>query len=856
VLPRQQLILGGETARADWVEQLQVMAPQCVILNHYGPTEATVGVLTYPVKEHTVSSLPLPLGRPLANSQVYILDKRLQPTPVGVPGELHIGGVGLARGYLNRPELTTERFIPDPFRDEPETRLYKTGDRARYRVDGNIEFLGRNDRQVKIRGFRIELGEIEAVLAQHPQVQHGVIVVDEDESGEQRLVAYVVAAAQTSPTGSELRQFLKQRIPEYMTPSLFVMLSALPLTSNGKVDRQSLPAPEADESRLDVGPEAPHTPTEEILAAIWQDLLGIAVGRHDNFFELGGHSLLATRAITRLRETFKVDLPLNKFFKFPTVAELGRYIDSARNASEGVECTAIQSVSRAGKLPLSFAQERLWVLNQLEGNSAAYNVPAAIHLSGCLHVAALEQAVTEIVRRHEILRTTFPTVNGSPVQMIAADSSMAINILDLQALSAQARTAQAQQWVMEEARRPFDLARGPLFRVVLLRLAADSHILLVNLHHIISDGWSRRVVFIQELATLYESFTQNKPSPLPELPIQYVDFAHWQRRRLTGEVLETYLSYWRQELADPLPVLDLPTDRLRPPIQTFRGDHMCFTLSADLTEKLKALSRQSGATLFMTLLAAFATLLSRYSGQEDISVGSAIANRSRNELEPMIGLLLNTLVLRIDLQGKPSFLELLTRVRQKALGAYAHQEAPFEKLMEELKPARQLSHSPWFQTMFILQNLPSQKLELPGLTLTLLGQESWSNSTAKFDLTLVMEEKDEMLEGIFEYNTDLFDAATIHRMAGHLQSLLEGVVANPRQPISALPMLTPAEQHQLLGGWGNHSIKAPPPSRYVDQRTPAADPSQFQGDKEVDRLLAELDELSEEEAQQLLSEAS
>ncbi|MDJ0704851.1 MAG: amino acid adenylation domain-containing protein [Leptolyngbyaceae cyanobacterium MO_188.B28] len=854
-MPRRQLILGGEAASCEWVAALQALAPECKILNHYGPTEATVGVLTYPVQGRLPARGVTPLGRPLANTEVYILDRYLQPVPVGVPGELHIGGAGLARGYLNQPALTAERFIPHPFSDQPEARLYKTGDMARYRADGAIEFLGRIDHQVKIRGFRIELGEIEAVLAQHPQVQQGVVITADDGAGDQRLVAYA-ATAGASATPSELRRFLRERLPEYMTPSTFVLLDALPMTSNGKADRQALPAPNIDEKGLEVEESAPCNPTEELLAVIWTDLLGVAVGKYDNFFDLGGHSLLATRAITRIRETFTLDLPLNKVFEFPTVAELGGYIDDTRRAVSGGQCFSVQPAPRDGELALSFAQERLWFLDQLEENSAAYNVPAAIQLQGNLQVVALEQAVSEIVRRHESLRTTFPTVNGNPVQVIASEWSMKIPIQDLKALSEQAQSSQVRQLVKGEAERPFDLSCGPLLRVTLLRLAPDSHVLLINLHHIISDGWSRRFVFLRELTTLYEAFIQNQPSPLPELPIQYVDFAHWQRQWLTGQVLEKQLRYWRQELTGSLPVLDLPTDRPRPPIQTFRGGHKSFVLNADLTQKLKALSQQSGATLFMTLLAAFGVLLSRYSNQKDIAVGSPIANRFHSELEPLIGLFLNTLVLRINLEGMPSFLELLTRVRQKALGAYAHQDLPFEKLMEELKPSRQLSHSPWFQVMFIMQNLPSEKLELPGLTLTLLGQESWSNSTAKFDLTLVMEEKDQALTGIFEYNSDLFDAATIHRMAEHFQNLLTGIVANPQQSISALPMLTPDEHHHLLGGWGHPSIKDSFPCGHVEQRTSAVDQSLFQGDEEVDRLLAELDELSEEEAQQLLGETS
>ncbi|NEQ33941.1 MAG: hypothetical protein F6K04_23595 [Leptolyngbya sp. SIO4C5] len=699
---------------------------------------------------------------------------------------------------------------------------------------------------MKVRGFRIELGEVEAAMAEHPRLQQGVVVAVADQQGGQRLVAYGVAA-EGGVSSRELRRFLRERLPEYMVPSVFVPLAALPLLPNGKLDRRALPLPETLASSPGTVPEVPLTQTEELLAAVWSELLAVAVGRHDNFFELGGHSLLAIRAIARLREVFAFNLPLSKCFELPTIAELGQYIDAEHKGGQP-GAFAIQPRPRGSELPLSFAQERLWFLDQLEANSAAYNVPAAVQLVGHLDVAALQQAVAEIVRRHESLRTTFPTVQGRPIQAIAADLPITIPVVDLQDLPAQMQSSQVKQRAMAEAQRPFDLACGPLLRLSLLRLAADVYVLLINLHHIVSDGWSRRVVFVRELAALYEAFAQNAPSPLPELPVQYADFAQWQRQWLSGEVLTTQLDYWRQELADPLPVLDLPTDRSRPSVQTFRGAHSCFSLSADLTQKLKALSQQSGTTLFMTLLAAFAALLSRYSDQSDIAIGSPIANRDRSELEPLIGLFLNTLVFRIDLQGNPPFLELLTRVRQKTLGAYAHQDIPFEKLMSELQTTRQLSHSPWFQVMFILQNLPSEKLELSGLTLTLLEQEGWANATAKFDLTLIMEEKGPQLEGIFEYNTDLFEAATIGRLVEHFQNLLAGIAASPHQRLSDLPMLSAAEQQQLLEG------------RYASAYSEALTEDDSQAlpmpDEDIDRLIAELAELSETEAQQLLSDAS
>ena len=796
ILPRKRLILGGETASWKLIEQIQQLSPNCTIFNHYGPTEATVGVTTFTVKNESHSwAKTVPLGRPIANTQIYVLNSHLQPVPIGCPGELYIGGASLARGYLNQPELTTERFIPHPFSDEPNAKLYKTGDLVRYLPDGNLEFLGRMDNQVKIRGFRIELGEIEAAIIQHPSVREVVVLAREEEPENKRLVAYIVPAkkhGEKTNYNNNLRLFLREKLPEYMVPSAFVMLKSLPLTPNGKVDRVALPECDRAQQELEITFVAPRTPVEEILAGIWAKILGLEqVSIHDNFFDLGGHSLLATQVISRLREAFKVELHLRCLFESLTVAELAKKI--ATTQTEKGLFSQIDRTSRDRELPLSFAQQRLWFLHQLEPKSPAYNLPKTVRLRGKLNIAALEGSLREVMRRHEILRTNFTVRNGKSVQVIAENTIINFPVIDLQQLPKTSREAEALRLAMIEAQRPFDLANDCLLRGNLVKLDEEDYLLVLTLHHIISDGWSTAVL-IRDVATFYQAFCNGKPSPLPELPIQYADFAVWQQQ-WSQENLENQLSYWKQQLSGDLPILELPSDRPRLPVQTFAGSTRSVQFSASLSESLKNLSQQQGVTLFMTLLAAFKTLLHRYTGQEDILVGTAIANRDCTEIEQLIGFFVNTLVLRSNLTGNPCFKELLKRVREVALGAYANQNLPFEKLVEELQPQRDFSHTPLFQVMFVLQNAPTTPLELPGLTLKPLEIPS---KTAKFDLTLYVEEADTGLIANLEYNTDLFDASTINRMLGHYQRLLESIVTNSNQQLSELSLLTEAEQYQLL----------------------------------------------------------
>ncbi|WP_322745353.1 non-ribosomal peptide synthetase [Nostoc sp. LEGE 12447] len=755
------------------------------LYNLYGPTEAAIDVTFWKCQQESDKSI-VPIGRPIANTQIYLLDSHLQPVPIGIYGELHIGGVGVARGYLNRPDLTDKKFIPNPFSNQPESRLYKTGDLARYLPDGNIEYLGRIDHQVKIRGFRIELGEIETVLCQHLAVREAVVVQE-----NQSLLAYVVFHHNVAHSINELRNYLQQHLPEYMIPSAFVLLDSLPLTPNGKVDRRALLVPEQTRPELEETFVAPRNPTEEMLVGIWVKILGIQqVGINDNFFELGGHSLLATQVISQVRKAFGLEIPLRNLFASPTIAELAKHIEKAKPKLNSVPF--LVPVDRNQELPLSFSQQRLWFLHQLDPDSTAYNGSDLVRLQGTLNVAALEESINEIVRRHEVLRTYFTVVEVRPIQKIISEFRLPIPIVDLQHLPVIEREKEIQRLEVENAQQPFDLTQAPLMRLVLLRLTPEEHILLVTMHHIISDAWSGGV-FIREVSALYEAFSNSKPSLLTELPIQYADYAVWQQQYLQGERLDTQLTYWKQQLKNAKTILELPTDKPRIQLQTSLGKKHSFSLSPTLSNNLKSLSQREGVTLFMTLLAAFNTLLYHYTKQEDILVGYPIANRNRSELEGLIGFFVNTLVLRTNLSHNPTFKELLQQVRETALGAYAHQDLPFEKLVAELQLERNLNHSPLFQVWFVLQNAPKSNLELEGLNLSILEGDS---GTVRHDLKLQLTEIPEGMEGFFEYKIDLFYATTIVRMAVILETLLTKVVEQPDIRLDQLVILLQETEKQ------------------------------------------------------------
>ncbi|HSF42104.1 MAG TPA: amino acid adenylation domain-containing protein, partial [Thermoanaerobaculia bacterium] len=815
--------LAGEPLPRALARQAYAVPSVRRLFNLYGPSEDTT-YSTFALVGAEEPGAPA-IGRPIANTRAHVLDRRLRPVPVGVPGELYLGGRGLARGYQGRPELTAERFIPDPFASlagEPGARLYKTGDRVRRMPDGALDFQGRLDHQVKVRGVRIELGEVEAALCEHPGVRQAAAAVGRDGL----LAAYLVPRSGGGLAWPELREALRRRLPEALVPSLAMVLDALPLTPGGKVDRKALPEPEMAARRERT---APRTPLEERLAAIWSDLLGVGeIGIEESFFDLGGHSLLALRVISRVREELGVELALRTVFERPTVAALAAALEEPGVDGKGAAPPAppLRPVPRDGGLPLSFAQERLWFLHELMPESVAYNIPAALRLSGRLDPGALRRTFEEIALRQESLRTTFRLADGRPVQWITPAGPWPLPVVDLAALGPEEREREARHRAAEEAALPFDLAAGPLVRTMLLRLSPEEHILALTAHHAVFDGWSLGILS-REMGGLYPVLAQGGDGRglLPGLSVQYADFAVWQRRWLADGELDRQLAWWRQRLAGAPALLELPADRPRPKTATGRGGTRSSRLAPDLTAALHTLGRGRGATLFMTLFAGWAALLNRYTGEADLVVGTPVANRPRAVLEDLIGLFVNSLPLRTDLDGDPAFPELLDRVREGLLGAQAHQDLPFEKLVEALAPRRSTAHTPLFQVLFVLQNAPFTALELPGLILSPVEIEG---RTAQLDLSLSLAESGPEIAATLEFNRDLFDASTADRLLGHLEILLAGAVDAPQRPLTDLPLLTAAERRQLeaeAGGAGG----APPGESRLDRlfdeqaaRTPEA----------------------------------
>ena len=658
------LIVGGDVLDPATIGRLLANKPPQHLLNGYGPTETTTFAATYEIKE-VREGRSIPIGRPIANTRIYILDAHGEPVPVGVAGELYIGGAGVARGYLNRPELTAEKFLKDPFTEDPDGRMYRTGDLGRWLADGNIEFLGRNDFQVKIRGFRIELGEIEARLNEHDGVREAVVLAREDTPGEKRLVAYYTTSLNdgsemNAPGAEQLRLHLLAALPEYMVPAAYVRLESLPLTPNGKLDRKALPAPEGDAYGARQY-EAPQGAIEELLASIWVKLLKVErVGRHDNFFELGGHSLMAVRVIARVREALKVEVAIRDLFAYPVLTDLARALESANST----ELSPIVAVERGAPLPVSFAQQRLWFLAQMEGVSQAYHMPMGLRLKGGLDRAALRKTLDRIVARHEALRTIFAMVDGEPVQRIIPPEDSRFHLVEHDLRGQSDAGEELARLAAEEAEAGFDLEAGPLIRGRLIRLADEEDALLITMHHIVSDGWSMGV-FSNELSTLYGAFVCGEADPLPALEIQYADYAVWQRKWMEGEILQQQAAYWKGALAGAPALLELPTDHPRPAQQDFAGALAKLTLDQQLTAGLKDLGRRHGATLYMTVLAGWAALLSRLSGQQDVVIGTPTANRRQLEVEGLIGFFVNTLAVRLELSGSPTVSELLRRQRNR-----------------------------------------------------------------------------------------------------------------------------------------------------------------------------------------------
>ncbi|HYG63095.1 MAG TPA: condensation domain-containing protein, partial [Thermoanaerobaculia bacterium] len=794
--------LAGEPLKGVLAERIYSGGGVRAVYNLYGPSEDTTystGVRVGPgdPEEPTI-------GRPIANTELYLLGPDLEPAAAGEPGEVHLGGEGLARGYLGRPELTAERFLPDPFSGRPGARLYRVGDLGSFRPDGEVRFLGRVDHQVKIRGFRIELGEIEAALSRHPAVEEAVVMArpapGEEGEGERRLVAYLEPRPGTEIDVQELRAVLRQRLPAHMVPSLFVVLAPLPRTPNGKVDRKALPEPDWSAGAGHEEASAPRTPLEDLLAGLWGDVLGLPrVGLHDPFLELGGHSLLAARLLTRVREAVGVQLDLPTLFAHPTVAAFAGAVERARGASVSggaPELPPLVPVPRAGDLPASLLQTRMWFLDLIHPGSPVNNVAVAAHLAGPLRPEVLELGLREIVRRHEALRTTFAERQGTLLQRIAPRLEPDLPVLDLSALPAAQREAETGRLGAARAAAPFDLRRGPVLRAELLRLGPEEHRLLLGMHHIVSDDWSVWVLF-RELGALYRAALGGAPHPLPAPPrIQYADFAEWQNRWLEApEALDGFTAYARRLLADVPGTLALPADRPRPPLQTFRGRHHHFALPATLPAALRGLARREGATLFMALLAGFEALVAQLTGQERFLLGSPTASRGRSELEGLIGYFANTAVWRADLTGSPGFRGLLARVRDAVLEASRFEATPFERVPAELRPARQTGDHQFLQAVFVLQTVPRPEPELaPGLRLRTWEMDT---GTSKVDLSLFLWD-DAGLTGAIEYSTDLFDESTIRRLVGYYQQVLEEALAAPDRPVGEIGRLAAAERRQVL----------------------------------------------------------
>ncbi|NOK14170.1 non-ribosomal peptide synthetase, partial [Corallococcus exercitus] len=766
----------------------------CVLDNHYGPTE------THAASAHVLKGNPdawpdlPPIGRTITNARTYLLDSRGEPVPVGVAGELFIGGAGLARGYLHRPDLTAERFVPDPLSPHPGARRYRTGDFARYLPDGTLEFLGRRDAQVKLRGYRIELPEVEAAVARLPGVKDVAVVAREDAARGKQLVAYVVTQPGAAVDAGALKAALRDRLPEYMVPAAFVLLDAFPLTPSGKLDRRALPAPgeDAEGARAFV---APRTPLETEVAGVFAALLGLPrVGAQDHFFELGGHSLLATQVTARLRDRLQVDLPVRALFAFPTVEELAEHLASLK--PEAGPDTEPPLVPRPdGETPpLSFAQARLWFLTRMDPDGFSYNLPWFTRWTGPLDPGALERSLQRLVQRHEALRTTFVEHQGQPVQRIAM--ALDVPLRREQVSSPRALTRRAE----EEVRRPFDLAEGPLLRATLVRVGDGDHALLVTLHHIICDGWSLGVME-RELTALYREETGGAEARLPALSLQPADYARWQRLAWVGSGMDARLGWWKARLQDAPPALMLPTDLPRPAVQTFEGAHLAWKASPALSRAVEALGQRHGVTPFMMLLAGFHALLSRYSGQDDVVIGAPLAGRQRQELEGLVGFFINTVPLRIRAPRDATFRDLVGLARDVTLEAFAHQDLPFEQLVNAIQPERDTSRAPLFQVMFVLQNAGGAPAKaLPELAVEPLDVET---GMSKFDLTLFAQEAQDGLGFLWEYNTALFEEATVARMAAHYTRLLEAAVSGLEQPLSRIPLLSEEERHRLLVDWND-----------------------------------------------------
>jgi amino acid adenylation domain-containing protein len=825
----RHVFVGGEALSWSLREQFIEQVPHAELHHMYGPTETAIDATSWTASTKESKRSRVPIGRPIANKALYVLDGDLHPVPLGTLGELHIGGEGVARGYLGKSSLTAEKFLPDPFWEGHGGRMYATGDLGRYLHDGSIEFIGRRDRQIKIRGQRAELQEIEALLLAHPQVQNALVLVH-GSAGDERLVAYVAKPtfADDNLKTDTLRDYLREKLPLFMVPAAVVVLESFPLLPSGKVDLGALPTP-AWIMQPQASYVAPRSYLEEMMARIWAEVLKVPrVGVHDNFFALGGHSLLATRVLFRVQERLGIDIAVRTLFEFPTIADLATHLRATGPTSR--HHTAVPPIMQRApsdasgeNAPLSFAQERLWVLSRMSPGESIYTMPVLWAVNGNLDIGALSNSLQEIVNRHELLRTTFPMVGGRPAQVVKATADVTVPVVDLGALPEQQQRIVLDEMVNKIIREPFDLDDGPLFHARLFRATEQTHFLLLNFHHLIADGWSIGILF-RELAALYCGFRKNKPATLPVPPIQYADFALWQLDWLKGDVLERQIAFWRQELAG-LPTLELKTTWPRPARQSFHGGSHELFVGADVLKRLNTLARQESATLFMVLLSVFLILLQGYSGQSDIPVGTPIATRYRSELEDLIGLFLNTLVLRGDVRGNPTFIEVLRRTKETTLRAFAHQDLPFERLVQELQVQRDVSRTPLFQVMFVLNNMSVDRLTLEELDL--VPQKIDTGVTA-FDLILSFTEEKEGLNGIINYNRDLFDQAIVAQMAQDYQGLLEQVMETPTSTVAELRIMSKSELEREPQSLATREPKNPLSRELVSPRS------------ELERAIAEI----------------
>ncbi|AGC43825.1 non-ribosomal peptide synthetase [Myxococcus stipitatus DSM 14675] len=770
------LVFGGEAADPLALREVLRHGPPRRLLNGYGPTECTVFSTSHAIDAPPSLGQPVPIGRPITNGPVYLLDKHSRPVPIGVPGELYVAGERLGRGYFNRPELTARTYVPDPFSTKPGARLYKTGDLGRYLPNGRIEYLGRVDLQVKIRGFRVELGEIEESLRLHPGVEDGSVVAVE-VGGDRKLAAYFVARG-PAPTPSVLRNWLRERLPEHMVPTSFTLLAALPLTPNGKVDRRALPSPEQPQADTSTY-QAPRTFTEETLCRMWGALLAMErVGIHDNFFHLGGHSLLATQVVSRVRAELGVEVSLRTLFASPTVADLARHISRAEpSVVLARPVPPLRRVPREGAMRVSFAQERLWRFFQRAPESSAYNIPRAFRLKGRVDPKHLESAFQALIARHETLRVIYSEEDGVPVQRVQPKADFRLREVDLR--GREDREEEATREMLRSALLPFDLSTGPLMHGALLRLEDEEFVLFFCMHHITADGWSMGLTS-RELGRLYTAIASGVDAGLAPLAIQYPDYAAWQREWLSGEELKERLSFWKKSLAGAPTQLDIPTDRPRPATRTFNGIQRQVALGQARTQALNALCRQEQVTPFMALLSVFGIMLARRAGQDEVVIGSPIANRLRPESEPLIGMFVNGLCLRVNLRGAPAFRELLQRVREETLAGFAHQEVPIDQVVTSLGVELPANRSPVFQAMFVLQNAPTAPLEIPGVSVTPVPVDRGS---VTYELTLALTETPEGFAGVLEVNTDLFKPEMAEHLHAELEALLDAVLANPDLPV-------------------------------------------------------------------------